>query len=263
MTTADPIMDLLAGQLADAEAGWSVGTFGAIAEFTREPGDALDTERSRNGISVVTEKGGIGIVSRPDLRLIASESPTTESWSQRVAMCLPHEAGVMSGRTVLTEIGPDRAALRHRDRNGILFDLGLGTLQIDACIRTGEADVVAALRSRTGQSVFAPDSDAMRVILAANPHRVFVSRIGRAEVFQPIPPPAAKALMARTRTSCQSCSRIAAPMLRPSRCPMAGSPVRIFIRPIRCAINSAASTRFGRISTQRSRPCSNATGCRS
>ena len=31
--------------------------------------------------------------------------------------------------------------------------------------------------------------DLMRILLAANPHRVFVSRIGRAEVFQPIPPP--------------------------------------------------------------------------
>ncbi|MDI3563408.1 hypothetical protein OWC48_23775 [Bradyrhizobium sp. Arg816] len=29
----------------------------------------------------------------------------------------------------------------------------------------------------------------MAIILAANPHRVFISRIGRAEVFQPIPPP--------------------------------------------------------------------------
>jgi hypothetical protein len=29
----------------------------------------------------------------------------------------------------------------------------------------------------------------MRVILVANPHRVFITRIGRAEVFQPIPPP--------------------------------------------------------------------------
>jgi hypothetical protein len=35
-------------------------------------------------------------------------------------------------------------------------------------------------------------ADAMRIILAANPHRVFVSRIGRAEVFQPIPPPDGK-----------------------------------------------------------------------
>ena len=32
----------------------------------------------------------------------------------------------------------------------------------------------------------------MRIILAANPNRVFVSRIGRAEVYQPIPPPGGK-----------------------------------------------------------------------
>jgi hypothetical protein len=192
MMTSDPCMDVLASQLADAEAGWSVGTFGAIAEFTREPGEDLDMEQSRERISIATEKGGIRIVSHPDLRLIASESPTTESWSHRVALCLPQSVCAMSGRTVLTEIGPDRDALRNRDRHGILFDLGLGALQIDACIRVSDADAVAALRSRTEKSVFAPDSDAMRIILAANPHRVFISRLGRAEVFQPVPPPGGK-----------------------------------------------------------------------
>ena len=192
MTTSDPLMDFLAGQLADAEAGWSVGTFGAIAEFTREPGEPLDMERSRERISVVTAKGGIRIVSHPELRLIASESPTTDSWSHRVALCLPQSACAMNGRNVLTEIGPDREALLNRDRSAILFDLGLGTLQIDACIRVNDADVAAALRSRTGQFVFAADSDAMRIILAANPHRVFISRLGRAEVFQSIPPPGGK-----------------------------------------------------------------------
>ena len=192
MTTADPLMDLLAGQLADIEAGWSVGTFGAIAEFTRDPGEAFEAERSRDRIGVVTGKGGIRIASHPELRLIASESPTTESWSHRIALCLPRQACAMNGHTVLTELGPDIEALRKGDRNGILFDLGLGTLQIDACIRVAADDVVTELRTRTGKSVFAPDSDAMRIILTANPHRVFISRIGRAEVFQPIPPPGGK-----------------------------------------------------------------------
>ena len=32
----------------------------------------------------------------------------------------------------------------------------------------------------------------MKVILAANPHRVFVSRLGRIEVYQPIPPAGGK-----------------------------------------------------------------------
>ena len=95
----------------------------------------------------------------------------------------------MSRRTSLTEVGPDSGALRIQDRDGVLFDLGLGTLQIDACIRVSDPDVVAALRGRTGKSVFAPENDLMRILLAANPHRVFISRIARAEVFQPIPPP--------------------------------------------------------------------------
>jgi len=121
--------------------------------------------------------------------LVASESPTADSWSHRVALCLPQESCAMSRRTTLTEIGPDSGALRIQDRDGVLFDLGLGTLQIDACIRVSDPDVVAALRSRTGKSVFTPENDVKRIILATNPHRVFVSGIARAEVFQPIPPP--------------------------------------------------------------------------
>ena len=185
MTPTDHLMDFL----ADIEAGWSVGAFGAIAEFTRDAGEPAELNKASDRISVVTDKGGLRIVPRSDLRLIASESPTTESWSHRVALCLPQESCAMSRRTTLTEIGPDSGALRIQDRDGVLFDLGLGTLQIDACIRVSDADVVVALRNRTRRSVFAPEDDVMRIILATNPHRVFVSRIARAEVFQPIPPP--------------------------------------------------------------------------
>ena len=32
----------------------------------------------------------------------------------------------------------------------------------------------------------------MGIILHANPHRVFISRLGRIEVYQPIPPPSGK-----------------------------------------------------------------------
>lgn len=185
-------LDFLAGQLADIEAGWSIGTFGAIAEFTREAEEPAELNRMGNGISVVTEKGALRIVSHPELRLIASESLTAESWSHRIALCLPLKSSAMSRRTTLTEIGPDSGALRAQDRNSVLFDLGLGALQIDACIRVSDCDIVAALRGRTGKSLFASENDAMRIILAANPHRVFVSCIGRAEVFQPIAPPGGK-----------------------------------------------------------------------
>jgi hypothetical protein len=42
--------------------------------------------------------------------------------------------------------------------------------------------------SHAGRPLFEPGNPTMSVILDANPHRVFVSRVGRIEVFQPIPP---------------------------------------------------------------------------
>ena len=98
----------------------------------------------------------------------------------------------MERRTVLTEIGPDTDALRAQDRSAVLFDLGLGLSQVNACIRTANVDIIAALRTWTGRSLFEPGSGAMAAILAANPHRVFISRLGRVEVYQPIPPPDGK-----------------------------------------------------------------------
>jgi hypothetical protein len=179
--------DLLAEQVADSEVAWSLGTFGAIAEFTRDADEPVVLDRTDEAVSAVTSRGGLRIAKHPELRPIASESPTTENWSHRVALCLPEASCAMSGRTAFTEVGLDGGALREGDRAGVLFDLGLGALQADFHVRSGDPDVIAALRGCTGKSVFSPSSDAMKVILTANPHRVFVGRVGRIEVYQPIP----------------------------------------------------------------------------
>jgi hypothetical protein len=186
------LLDLLADQIADAETAWSLGTFGAIAEFTRDADEAAVIARAGDGVVVVTARGGICIKTGAGPRAIASESLTPGAWNQRVALCLPQSACAMSARTVLTEVGLDGDALRAEDRAAALFDLGLGALQIDACVRSADPEVVAALRNCAGTSLFAAGNGAMRVILASNPHRVFISRIGRIEIYQPIPPPGGK-----------------------------------------------------------------------
>jgi hypothetical protein len=188
VTTGDQL-DFLARQLADIESGWSVGTFGAIAEFTRDAGEQAELCQSRTAISVVTARGGLSITSCPGLRLIASESPTKDSWGHRVALCLQRDSCAMSMRRALTEIGADHDALRAEDCGSILFDLGLGTLPVDICVRSRDQEVISALRGHAGKPLFATEGEAIQIILAANPHRVFLSRIGRAEVYQPIPPP--------------------------------------------------------------------------
>jgi hypothetical protein len=180
---------LLAAHLADCGTGWSMGTFGAIGEFTRDPDERVLSAISDATAAVVTSRGGLRLKPHSDQQLIASESLTKESWSQRVALCLPKAHCTMNTRRVLTELGPDGDALRPTDQGGVLFDLGLGCVQVDVCVRIPDPDTVQALRRVAGQPVFAPQSQALQILMAANPHRVFLTRLGRLEVFQPIPPP--------------------------------------------------------------------------
>jgi hypothetical protein len=180
--------ELLAAQIADHETSWSLGTFGAIAEFTRDPDEPVALLRSDASLSAVTARGGIRIAARTGARLFASETTTRDSWNHRISLCLHGTTCEMNQRNVLTEVGPDKEALRDQDRDAALFDLGLGALQADLCVRVSDPQVTAEFRSHAGRALFEPGNPAMSIILAANPHRAFVSRVGRIEVFQPIPP---------------------------------------------------------------------------
>jgi hypothetical protein len=185
--------ELIAEQLADTGAQWSLGTFGAIAEFMRDADEPAEISQSETSMAVVTPRGGIRIDARPDLRPIAFETITTSAWSQRVAFCLPEAASAMRRRAALTELGPDEQALRAQDRDAVLFDLGLGVHQVDCCVRTADADLISGLRAQAGRSMFEPGNPAMGLILRHSPHRVFMTRAGRAEVYQGIPVPGGKA----------------------------------------------------------------------
>jgi len=177
---------VLRAQIADPATSWSLGSFGVIAEFVRDADEPVVT--GQGGLAAATGRGAIRLEAPDGLRLFASEGITRESWSQRVALCLPVVHCAMHRRGVLTEIGPDVDAIREADRGAILFDLGLDVLQADICVRIRDQDVVERLRACIGQPVFAHGNPAMGVILAGNPHRVFMSRVGRIEVYAPIPP---------------------------------------------------------------------------
>jgi len=180
--------DLVRREIANPDTQWSLGTFGAIAEFSRDAEEPAKLDGGPAALSVVTARGGIRIVPMDGMRLFAFETTTKESWSPRVAICLLADRCAMNRRTVLTELGPDTDALREQDRSGILFDLGLDALQVDACVRVSDPDVAARLRAHCGKPAFASGNPAGGLILAHSPHRVFVSRVGRIEVYQAIPP---------------------------------------------------------------------------
>lgn len=188
MAVSGNVFAILASHIRDSGTSWSIGTFGAIAEFVRDADEAAVLSVNRADLSVVTTRGGIRIEAHDGMRLSASESTTRTSWGHRVALCLPERDAVMSRRVVLTEVGPDAGALRPDDREAVLFDIGLGALQADLCIRVVDKGLIAKLRRHTGRSLFEPGNPALDVIIAESPHRIFMSRLGRAEVYQPIPP---------------------------------------------------------------------------
>lgn len=187
-------MDVLRSFVDDAGTQWSAGTFGAIAEFLRSPDEPAAMKLDGSCLSAATDRGAVALRDAAGARLIAYEtiSSDAKSWRHSVALCLPEADCGMGRRSAVTELGPDRAAVRPSDQDAILFDLGLALLQTDACIRTADAGLIAAMRASEGKRLFDRDNPVLMDILRAGPHRVFVTRLARVEVFQPIPPPNGK-----------------------------------------------------------------------
>jgi len=109
------------------EDSWSLGSFGAVAEFSWTAGE--ETQSFNDGrTGRISERGGIACRPLQNVLPIAYETlrKDNETWGQAVAFCLPEKEAVRAGRRVSSELGPDKAALLPQHREHILFDLGLG-----------------------------------------------------------------------------------------------------------------------------------------
>ena len=180
------IESLISTALDDPDAGWSMGSFGAIAEFHQVEGDPAADRPDH--LSAVTSRGGIRFADLSDLQVVAYESLSAKEgrWGQSVALCLPAASARVASRSVLTRLGADTEAIRPKDRNAILFDMGLDQAQVDFCIRTDDLVLIELLEAQDGRSLFEPDNPAMAAILRTHPHRVALTAFGRCEVYQSI-----------------------------------------------------------------------------
>ncbi len=184
--------ELLAQHLRNPMSSWSMGSYGAVAEFFQEPGESIDAEGSDN-FTCITPRGGIRLESREDIGICAYEksSGNGDKTQQHIALCLPANSSRMSGAEVLTERGPDTATLKEDDRDAVLFDLGVSSLgtgcfQVDFCVRTGDPQLIDFCRNHCGSGIFDHGSPVLPRLLEAQPHRVAITRLGRIEVYQAI-----------------------------------------------------------------------------
>jgi len=188
MTAPPSSFDQLCQFLDDPQTGWSLGTFGAIAEFSREPPENAPLMRDQNTVGIVTLRGAIRIKRHPATRILPYEilSKLPNAWSQGVMICLPLSDAAMTGNTLITDIGTDDDALSVND-GARFFDLGLGVSHVDFCIRTDDPALVCILEKHSGTAFSDVGETVINAIREACPVRIFRSQLGRIEVYQPIP----------------------------------------------------------------------------
>ncbi|NQW00972.1 MAG: hypothetical protein HQ483_14805 [Rhodospirillales bacterium] len=188
---------VLGRALRDQATSWSLGTFGALAEFFHDPGEIAAITETATGLSARTALGSLHVQAHPELRLVAYEglSSLANAWTQGVLVCLPTATAQMGRRRGIWEIGPDHAALCgggadagvDAGADAVVFDLGLDVAHLDACIRTRDQALIALLRQHPGRSLFDQTLALARAVRAASPDRIFASKIARIEVYQEIP----------------------------------------------------------------------------
>ncbi|HZQ73895.1 MAG TPA: hypothetical protein VFB08_13345 [Burkholderiales bacterium] len=173
---------VVAGHLGRAATAWSIGVYGAIAEYHHceaSPSSRIDewTVRSALGAIRVTPREGATLLAYEEL------SADRECWAHGLCVLVPGGTEVAPA-TRITELGRDASAIDEAYREAVLFDLGIGSPLFRFCVRLSEDAQIAELRRHVGRSVL--DAEVIATIKALDPHRLAISALGRIEVYQPI-----------------------------------------------------------------------------
>jgi hypothetical protein len=185
--TADGIADLVAETLVQRVGGWSMGVQGALAEFA-VPGAlaAVAVRRSGRTVAAIAPDGGLRLGITDETRAFAVADRHRPDGIGAVYLAVPRRS-LPAPSAGVTIVEGDPAALRPEDGDDLLVDLAVGHAAAAFCVRTGDAELGKRLRAVEG----APWREALdhvgHAIVAASPHRVVTTPLGRIEVYAPIP----------------------------------------------------------------------------
>jgi predicted Fe-S protein YdhL (DUF1289 family) len=172
--------DALAGiaMLAKApEAVLVMGVEGAVAELMPRPGGSVLTRQYGSVLELHTAGGSARLVAHPGLRVFAGPG--------RLALTL-HRSRLEPTPPLVTELGPDRDAVRDADRELPLVDLGLGRPGFRFAVRLADSDLLDLARRQLGRSLFDAAGELIAALIAASPTRVLMTPLGRVEIEGPI-----------------------------------------------------------------------------
>ncbi len=162
------------------------GVYGAVAEVMRHRDEPCETSQRDMALSLVTPRAALRIEAAPWIS--AFEIARPGGLSPLIALAVPRGRTGAAGPSVLTDLGPDTAALLPRAAGGRRFNLGLGRRAATFTIRCAD-DLTPRIAPHCG--TLWPECLA-RIgtdVVAASPVRVIEAPCLRAEVDAVIPPP--------------------------------------------------------------------------
>jgi hypothetical protein len=168
----------------DPATTFAIGVQGAVAEFMRAPDDRAIVKGDAGRLLVRSKLGALRLDLGPWVRVF-SFAPEG-GFPDEVVLAIDRARLTSSAACTVTELGPDREAVRKRERCALVFDLGLDRPTIRFCVRTDDPELIAALRGCVGQPWPEVAPALIPLLLERHPHRVVASPLGRIEVSQPI-----------------------------------------------------------------------------
>ncbi|MEQ8661422.1 MAG: hypothetical protein RLW62_11430 [Gammaproteobacteria bacterium] len=177
---------LLHDVLADRSYGYSIGGYGALAEFHDETAGAVHA--ADDVLTLASPRGALRLDTRRVTALRAWEllAAHPHGWQCGIGLLAPDARARGAGHRVLTELGPDRDAIDVAHRDHLLFDLGCGLAQADFLLRTHDSALIALLRAHAGTAVLSAGHAVLEALIDASPQRVVRSYAARIEVYQRI-----------------------------------------------------------------------------
>lgn len=163
-------------------AGWSMGVWGAVAEFARAPRARLLVRFTGDALILRTRGGRMRLEPHPGLRVF--ELDAGPGRAARLVLAV-HRSRLDTAPTVVTELGPDHDALVESARQDRLFDLGVGAACARFLVRTADPALLRGLRAALGRPLLG-EAGLVRELVRRAPDRVVLAPIGRIEIDGPI-----------------------------------------------------------------------------
>jgi hypothetical protein len=164
--------------------GWSIGVYGAVAEFVTRHATISEIETGEDGLILRTSGGSLRLRPPPGTRVFELVDAAGKP-ERRVLALHRSRLGAVPANGV-TELGADEEAIGPAHRTERLFDLGVTRSMTRFCVRTDEASLIAALQRANGLDALDPKIGLVPALLASSLDRVVISPIGRIEVVGPI-----------------------------------------------------------------------------